>query len=481
MIGRHTVLVVEENAEIREYLRMALECQGYRVELAQDGEEAIARLGNPSEREVSVVLLDVLIPRKEGLEVLQQIRSEFPRVGVIVLSELSSASEVVEAMQRGARDFLVKPVSHEELDQAIRKVLEPAGAAAPPEEGVWMGGELESPAYVSVGEPRARSLLVRVASSDVPVLLQGETGVGKEVLARQLHALSPRAHRPFVKVNCAALPSELIESELFGYQRGAFTGAFRDKPGKFEAADGGTLLLDEIADMEPRLQAKLLHVLQDGEIEPLGGREPVRVNVRVMAATHRDLAEAVRQGSFRTDLYHRLNVICLRIPPLRERRDEILPLAEFLLRKHAGARAASLPESLKPALLSYDWPGNVRELENVVRRYLVLQDPEALARELMRGSEACALEVYTPKLVAAHRRCATVLEKVQETQRDQERKAILAALVATRWNRKQAARMLNLGYKALLYRMRKLQLEDRSGKPESPAAHPRYLQAARGA
>jgi len=308
----------------------------------------------------------------------------------------------------------------------------------------------------------------RIAVSDVPVLLQGETGVGKEVLARQLHARSSRARRPFLKVNCAALPSELIESELFGYERGAFTGAFRNKPGKFELADGGTILLDEIGDMDLRLQAKLLHVLQDGEFERLGGRDPVRVDVRVMAATHCDLEAALREGKFRADLYYRLNVITIRIPPLRERRDEILELAQHLLRKHTppGQRPPTIPPSLREALLAYDWPGNVRELENVMRRYLVLQDAEMVARELTlrnltRPSSLLAPAAASP---AVNGSGGSLLEKVDEAKREAEREAILSALNATRWNRKRAARLLGVDYKALLYRMKKLGIgEERMG------------------
>jgi two-component system response regulator AtoC len=310
--------------------------------------------------------------------------------------------------------------------------------------------------------------LERVGNSDVPVLLQGETGVGKEVLARQLHARSPRARKPFLKVNCAALPSELIESELFGYERGAFTGAFRNKPGKFELADGGTILLDEIGDMDLKLQAKLLHVLQDQEFERLGGREPVRVNVRVMAATHCDLEAAVREGRFRADLYYRINVISIKIPPLRERRDEILDLAEFLLAKHApaGCRPPAVPAVLRQALLAYDWPGNVRELENVMRRYLVLQDAEMIARELSLRSLAQPMgAVASPAVNLLEPANGTSpLRKVEEAKRHAERDAILAALNTTQWNRKQAAALLGVDYKALLYKMKKLGI----GQPNAP-------------
>jgi transcriptional regulator with PAS, ATPase and Fis domain len=229
-----------------------------------------------------------------------------------------------------------------------------------------------------------RETLEKVAPWSVPVLLLGESGVGKEVIARELHQLSPRARRALVKVNCVALPSELIESELFGYEKGAFTGAFRSKPGKFEIADGGTVLLDEIGDMDLTLQAKLLQVLQDGEFNRLGGKDSVRVDVRVVGATHRDLKMAVQEGRFREDLYYRLNVVSIAIPPLRERKEEILPLGQYFLEKHRqrDLEVHPIPLHLKQALLAYDWPGNVRELENVMRKYLVFQDARLLIADL---------------------------------------------------------------------------------------------------
>lgn len=461
MTPKRTILVVEDDPEVRNYLEMALDCQGYRVEAVEDGEEALARLDNHNG--VSLVLLDILLPRKGGMEVLREIRAVHPDLPVIVLSGLSSPLTVVEAVKSGAADFLAKPVSHEELGEAIRKALGQNGDSSA--ETISSRVELEAGPLLSPW-PKGRTMeamLERIGASDVPVLLQGETGVGKEVLARRLHARSPRARRPFLKVNCAALPSELIESELFGYERGAFTGAFRNKPGKFELADGGTILLDEIGDMDFRLQAKLLHVLQDSEFERLGGREPVRVDVRVMAATHCDLEAAVREGRFRADLYYRLNVITINIPPLRERKDEILELAEFLLEKHTppGERTPTLTPALRQALLAYDWPGNVRELENVMRRYLVLRDAELVARELSVRS----LARTTPALpspaaltlpAASDGQNGSLLGKVDEAKRAAERETILTALNATHWNRKRAAQLLGVDYKALLYRMKKL-------------------------
>jgi len=477
---RRTILVVEDEPEVRSYLEMALGCQGFQVETAEDGEEALARLAGGNG--VCLVLLDILLPCKGGMEVLRQIRAAHPELPVIVLSGLSSTLTVVEAVKNGAADFLAKPVTHEELAEAIRKALGEAD-----EDSAYAGDSARTlgagPMLGGWAQGRSmEAMLDRIGSSDVPVLLQGETGVGKEVLARQLHARSPRARKPFLKVNCAALPSELIESELFGYERGAFTGAFRNKPGKFELADGGTILLDEIGDMDFRLQAKLLHVLQDGEFERLGGRDPVRVDVRVMAATHCDLEAAVREGRFRADLYYRINVITIKIPPLRERRDEILELAHFLLRKHTppGERPPVIPPVLRDAMLAYDWPGNVRELENVMRRYLVLQDAELVARELTLRTLNRPASAFARTAPAApgvgNGNGDSLLDKVDQAKQQAEREAILTALNATRWNRKRAARLLGVDYKALLYRMKKLGIGEerfgRNGRPAASAAGP---------
>jgi two-component system response regulator AtoC len=318
-------------------------------------------------------------------------------------------------------------------------------------------------------------LLTQIGASEAPVLIQGETGSGKEVVAREIHARSPRANRLFLKLNCAALPSELVESELFGYERGAFTGAFQKKAGMFETADGGTILLDEIGDMDVRLQAKLLQVLQDREFQRIGGKETIRVDVRVLAATHRDLEKAIQDRSFREDLYYRLNVINLEIPPLRERKQDIVALAEILLAKHAGPSNPIPPLSaeLKAAMLAWHWPGNVRELENTMRKLLVFSDPAQIAQDLRalaaRKPLATASSAGAAPATAIERAPADspILEQVTRAKRQAEAEAILAALNATRWNRKQAALLLKIDYKALLYKMKKL------GVDEKPAAAPR--------
>jgi len=304
-------------------------------------------------------------------------------------------------------------------------------------------------------------MLREVAPSDAAVLIRGETGVGKEVIARELHALSLRSNGPFLKLNCAALPSELVESELFGYERGAFTGAFQKKPGMFELADGGTILLDEIGDMDFKLQAKLLQVLQDHEFQRVGGKQPIRIDVRVMAATHQNLEDAIINRQFREDLYYRLNVIAIEVPALRERNQDIVPMADFLIRKNCTSSPPPLTPALKQVFIEYHWPGNIRELENVVRRFVILRDAECIVREL-RGKMA-RKEVARPALGSKHSAASEnspILAQVTKAKQEAETTAILGALTSTRWNRKQAATLLKIDYKALLYKMKKLGISD---------------------
>jgi len=467
------ILVGEDELEVRAYLEMALKCLGYAVELAQDGEEVMAHLRSaPSD--FSAVLLDLVMPRRDGMEALREIRHLLPDLPVIIVSGAASTLNVVTAMKCGATDFLCKPIGHDELFEALNKALdnkaldnkpvyEPASPTPSARTRVFFG---TSPKMQTV-----QSLIGHVGWSETPVLIQGETGSGKEILARELHANSPRAGKVFLKLNCAALPSELVESELFGYERGAFTGAFQKKIGMFETADGGTILLDEIGDMEVRLQAKLLQVLQDREFQRIGGKDVIKVDVRVLAATHRDLEKGIQEGTFREDLYYRLNVINVELPPLRERREDIIPLADYLLKKHAVAgKSASITPELSQALMTYQWPGNVRELENVMRKLIVLRDPKLIARELQAKAlrRPAVATAVTPAAAVAEEReprpveiqATPILEQVTRAKHRAETEAILAALNSTRWNRKQAAALLKIDYKALLYKMKKLGVED---------------------
>ena len=474
------VLVGGDERQGRERLETALKCLGYSVITARDSDQLIDSVQGSTE-EICALLLDVTSPNCDSLEALPAIRRISPDLPVIVISDDSSVLNVVTAMKNGASDFLGRPVSQADLQNAISKATASRSS-------------VERPALISdtcskkqrfVGNSdrmkEIQSLVGQIGWSDAPVLIQGETGTGKEVLARALHAASPRANKRLLKLNCAALPSELVESELFGYERGAFTGAFQRKAGMFEAADGGTILLDEIGDMDVRLQAKLLQVLQDKEFHRIGGKETIKVDVRVLAATHRDLEKAMIDRNFREDLYYRLNVINLQLPPLRERKEDIVPLAEHLLSRHtpAGTPRLIIPLELQHALTTYGWPGNVRELENMMRKFVVFRDAELLARELqtkkfrnpLMGSTlpVPTTGLETPLGPEPVTKGTPILEQVVRAKEMAESEAILAALNSTRWNRKHAAALLKIDYKALLYKMKKLGLEDKMVMPPAAA------------
>ena len=429
------------------------------------------------------------MPRKDGFEALKEIRRSNSDVPVIMISGASAPLNVVEAVKQGANDFVAKPVNTEDLRNALKSALEGRSPSVPTPPRQSGAPATNRPIFFGT-TPQMRklqNLIGQIAWSEAPVLIHGETGVGKEVIARELHDQSPRATRPFLKLNCAALPSELVESELFGYDRGAFTGAFQKKPGMFELADGGTILLDEIGDMDFKLQAKLLQVLQDHEFQRLGGKETIKVDVRVIAATHRDLGRAIDESLFREDLYYRLNVISIHVPPLREQKVDILPLAEFMVKKHSapGASPVQIPPRLKEVFLIHEWPGNIRELENVVRKFLIFRDAELIESELCRRVKCQTVTPPTPAMAAADSApswpsatvfpptldpsnpAVPILEQVTEAKRSAERTAILAALNAKNWNRKQAARMLKVDYKALLYKMKKLSIRKIKLAPSS--------------
>jgi two-component system response regulator AtoC len=464
-MSKRSILVVDDDRSVRSYLSDFLTSCGYTVECLESGDQAVARItaGNVP----SLLIVDVVMPGISGIEVLETVKKVQPSLPVIVLSAIGQTKTVVDAMKIGAADFLVKPFEEAELELAIENVFEKQKLR---EEVRSLRKQLdqynESGDFVltNVRMIKIREIAKQVADTDVPVLVLGESGVGKEVLARFIHGHSSRHDKPFVKVNCAALPHDLLESELFGYERGAFTGALNDKPGKFELADKGTLLLDEIGEMTPHLQAKLLHVLQDSEYMRLGGKRTVRVDARVLASTNIDLEQAVGNGKFREDLYFRLNVIRLEIPPLRERREDIPILANYLLSKFRDRYKSvvdEFPPQLLDAFMRYDWPGNIRQLENAVKRYLILPDTEMTLAELKDSPNSGPVIVpIKPK------EDKMSLKDVGSRAAEQaERELVLKVLEETAWNRKQAARRLNICYKALLNKLKRWQIEKRQNIP----------------
>jgi two-component system response regulator AtoC len=456
------ILVVDDEPSMLRYLQTVLELDSYKVSTASNGIEAVDKVqrDNPD-----LVLLDMVMPGADGLETLQRIREAKPATKVVMLSCVRDTRKVAQAMRLGAQDYLSKPVQKEEMDEVLRFCLENTDPAAP---GAGDAIEVGEGVYFFSATPQMRQLrahAMQVARFDFPVLLLGESGTGKEVLARLIHKYSDRAHRTFLKVNCAAVPSELLESELFGYEPGAFTGANKAKPGKFELCNKGTLLLDEIGEMTPALQAKLLQVLQDGQFSRLGGRNTVRVDVRVLAATNINMPQAIAQKTFREDLYYRLNSFVLRMPSLRERREEIsMILRHFMIQ--LADRYACAPLNVTQRLLeaceNYPWPGNIREMENFVKRYLVLGDEASAIGELQR---AITHDIQPAKSSSAEQTAPQqrpdLKEMVRNLKNGAESEVIAQVLEETAWNRKRAATKLNISYKALLYKIRQYDIRPR--------------------
>src|SRR3977135_1361545 len=377
------ILLVDDEPGMLRYIRTLLEVDDYKVETATTGEEAVARVQKGLHPDL--VLLDLLMPGIDGLETLEQLRQIKPGLKVVMLSCVNDTRKVVQAMRLGAHNYLTKPFQKAELDAVIDQCIGEA-------KGDAYAGDIEElcdDVFFVAASPamkKIRSQAALVANVDIPVLLLGESGTGKEVLARWIHKLSPRAHRTFLKVNCAAVPADLLESELFGYEAGAFTGATHPKPGKFELCNKGTILLDEIGEMPPLLQAKLLHVLQDQTFSRLGSRTVVKVDVRILAATNINIPQALANKSLREDLYYRLNAFTLSLPPLRDRKEEIPILLKHSMTRMAE-RYARAPLPLSPALLQacqdHSWPGNLRELNNFLKRYLILGDESLAISELV--------------------------------------------------------------------------------------------------
>lgn len=473
MTNKEKIMVVDDEPSIRKYLQTLLEVDGFDVETISSGREALKRIAEDGARP-NFMILDVLMPEMDGLETLRQLMQIDRSLNVIMLSCSNEVTTVVEAIRIGALDYLTKPFEKPELDAAFLKCRQKQELRSENQALREYCETLTEDISFLAASPqmlKIRQQILQIAPVDVPIFISGESGVGKEVVARMVHLRSTRRQQPFVKVNCAALPGELLESELFGYEQGAFTGAVRPKPGKFELANKGTIFLDEIAEMSPHLQAKLLHVLQDGQFSRLGARSVVNVDVRVLAATNMDVKEAMRSGRFREDLYYRLNVLSIHIPPLRERISEIPLLFRHFLTKYAEKYSKPVLEPSKhllEAAMRYSWPGNLRELENFIKRYVILEDDEGSFKELleMTGQQ----QRLAPREESPAPPKEQGLKALVRSLKDEaEMEAIADALEKTNWCRKDAARMLEISYKALLYKMRQFNLDSGRGARSAAA------------
>jgi len=484
------VAIVDDDPAFTNYLRTFLSLRGYDSRSYSRGDELLAsfKQGEPPD----IVLLDVMMPGMNGLETLRALKAAKPELQAIMLSGREQASTIVEAVRLGAADYVVKPDDPEglgeiALDSAIKSAIEKTRLVSEITELRRQLSDDQDRAFLFWGDsPDMKAIatvIEQVSDSDVTVLIRGESGVGKELVARAIHQRSSRRERPFVKVNCAALPAELLESELFGHEKGAFTGAATTRIGKFEQAHTGTIFLDEIGEMKAPLQAKMLHVLQDAQFTKLGSNRPIDVDVRVVAATNRDLETMMLRGEFREDLYYRLKVIEVTVPPLRERRNEIVHLTEFFIDRYArryNRPVRQLSDELAQLFQTYEWPGNIRELENMIKRIVILQDESLVVREMSRAPRT---SVAFAGAVAGDARGAAAdePEDVDDTPEDEpqpdvpvamapagsrladvakaaalkaERTIIEDTLNQVQWNRRRAAEQLGVSYKTLLNKIK---------------------------
>ena len=461
---REKILVVNPDPQGLRNTCQLLESADFLVEGETSCNGAIQRLENGET--AGLILLEVA-EHEEALKAIQLCRRIRADQKVVVFSEISDVSVVVQAVRLGALDYIAKPLDEQGLIATLRRSLDSRQAETSAASGNTVAREhietVEHDIFFLAASPamqKIRSQVEQVAKVDIPVLLLGESGAGKEVLARLVHKLSRRAGKPLIKVNCAALPRDLLESELFGFEAGAFTGATRSKPGMLELCDKGTIFLDEIGEMSPALQAKLLHVLQDGKFTRLGGRTTVTSNFRVIAATNIDVHQAMNSKTFREDLYYRLNAFTINIPPLRERREEIPLLLKHFMQQFSDkydCAAAECSHAMVRACMRHNWPGNLRELGNFVKRYMVLQD-EALAIAELEEKDISAEVAPNLEDEALMHGGAGLKSMVQNLKERAEPRIIERVLVSTKWNCKMAAMQLQISYKALLYKMKQYRI-----------------------
>lgn len=444
------ILIAEDEKAQREILEGFLKKEGFLVEAVTDGREALKRLEGDF---FDIVLLDYKMPEMDGLQTLRQIRKHFPDLPVVMMTAYGTVETAVASMKEGALDYLTKPINLEELLLILQKIIERSHLI---QENKELKAQLRDRyqfgniIYGSGKMEEVMGLVARVAHSQATILIRGESGTGKELVANAIHYSSPRSHKPLIKVSCSAIPETLLESELFGHEKGAFTGAFHRRIGRFEEADGGTLFLDEIGDLSPTIQVKLLRFLQEKEFQRLGSNLTLKTDVRVIAATHRNLEEEIKQNRFREDLYYRLNVITIHLPPLRERKEDIPLLIDYFLKKYSKYYQKPISDISKEArtlLLRHSYPGNVRELENLMERAVVLCRGEVITtQDLPFHLKEEKSEESKPL-----RRAKTLPESLEEMEKD----LILQALYQHQWVQTKAAEELGISERVLRYKMKK--------------------------
>jgi DNA-binding NtrC family response regulator len=471
------ILIADDHDAIRRGLVRGLTEAGHDVEEASNGNQAIERL---TDSYFDVVLSDLKMGGSDGMDVLRTTRALHPTTAVILMTAFGTVNTAVEAMKIGAFDYVQKPFEIEEMEVKIEKALEMKRLKNEIEylrDAQQDRYDFEKIVGTSPALTRVLDIVKKVAKSNTTVLVRGETGTGKELIAGAIHHNSLRTSRNFVKVNCAALQENLLESELFGHEKGAFTGADKQRIGRFEQADGGTLFLDEIGDMSASTQAKILRVLQEHEFERLGGTRTLRVDVRLIAATNRDLPAMVASGHFREDLYYRLNVVSIEMPPLRERKDDIVPLAHTFIRKFSAElkkRIEGLEPDAQKLLMRYNWPGNIRELENTIERAMLLAEGKAIAGIDLRLGE-------TPSAGGPGRDQPSTIVKIPPTGiplEDVERSALIEALKMSNWVQKDAAELLSISPRVMNYKIKTLGIEFPRGRRAAPLAPAESVAAA---
>lgn len=449
------ILIIDDDTSLRRVLEYNLQEEGYEVVTAADGEAGLALFAECSP---ALVVTDLKMPGISGFQVLATIKERSPATLVIVITAFGAIDTAIEAMKLGAYDYITKPFNRDQLKLVVKKALELQGLS---EENRLLKEELTERAEfrniigISRGMEQVFAIVRKVADTEATVLITGESGTGKELVAKSIHSLSSRRSFPFVPINCAAIPRDLLESELFGHVKGAFTGAVRDKVGKFQSADGGTLFLDEVGELPVDLQPKLLRALQERIVEPVGGTTSQKLDVRVVAATNVDLEAAIAEGRFREDLYYRLSVIPIHLPALREREDDVLLLIKHFTAKHGGAGVTFAPQALE-VMKHYPWPGNVRELENTVERLLI-----------MRNSDSIDVADLPAKLrgVKTGRETGVINLPAEGYSLEQlEREIVVEALERSDWNQTAAARFLRIPRHTLIYRMEKYNITSQERK-----------------